>query len=106
MGAAYEWDYFLHFFTACFCVENDELKAGSYFICAAGEKDASVGLPEVSIYTSILVSLKALHYLAERHPHCFRDGAFGLKRLHIPSEKTGSPGQETKPRVCLKMEVL
>lgn len=84
MGAAYKWDYFLDFFTACFCVEKDELKAGSYFICAAGEKDASVGLPEVSIYTSILVSLKTLSYIAERHPHCFRDGAFGLKRLLIP----------------------
>lgn len=65
-----------------------------------------MGLPGVSIYTSVLISLKTLHNLAERHPHCFRDGAFGLKRLLIPFQKTASPGQETTPRVCLKMEIL
>lgn len=61
----------ISFFTACFCVEIDELKARNYllsFIMQVG-KDISVGLPEASIYTSIVISPKTLlHNLAERHP--------------------------------------
>jgi len=71
LGAAYKWDYFLFFLTACFCVEIDELKAGSYllpFIMQVG-KDISVGLPEASIYMSVVISPKTLvHSLAARHP--------------------------------------
>lgn len=97
LGASYKWDYFLYFFTACFCVEIDEQKARSYLwssIMQVG-KNISVGLPEASFYTSIVISPKTLHCnFAEGHPQCFRDVASGLKWFLSPFQKTSVPGSE------------
>lgn len=109
LGCCLQMELFPLHFHCLFLHWNGQTKSRKLLVifhCANGEKGASVGLPEVSIYTSVVISLKTLHSLAEKHPYCFRDGAFGLKWLLIHYQKTANPGQETKPRVCLKSDVL